>query len=252
MSRIAGRFARVEPRRRYGIWCWGCCRTCRARTAGASPGRPVRPPRTACSTCPAGPGGMPAPCAMTCARAATPPVSSASHRHRREDRERVSRRLPRLRGTGRARGGGPGAVHPALVDVRCGPLPGRGPGRGHRLCGQTGTGRPDDRPVPRCRAPRRPGRGRRGLRRQPEAALRAGKSARRPTCSPSPAHMKSSPMRGSSARMPWPRRCPGEPGRSYRPGRCQGAPLLRQGRHRPGRTPSRPPPAADPPQPHHR
>jgi SRSO17 transposase len=35
-------------------------------------------------------------------------------------------------------------------------------------------------------------------------------------------------------------------------GRCQGAPLLRQGRHRPGRTPSRPPPAADPPQRHHR
>ena len=67
-----------------------------------------------------------------------------------------------------------GAVHPVLVDVRCGPLPGRGPGRGHRICGQTGTGRPHDRPVPRCRAPRRLGRGRRGLRRQPEAARRAG------------------------------------------------------------------------------
>ncbi|EFL27720.1 transposase [Streptomyces himastatinicus ATCC 53653] len=35
-------------------------------------------------------------------------------------------------------------------------------------------------------------------------------------------------------------------------GRRQGAPLLRLGRHRPGRTPPRQPPTADPPQPHHR
>jgi SRSO17 transposase len=33
---------------------------------------------------------------------------------------------------------------------------------------------------------------------------------------------------------------------------AKGAPLLRLGRHRPGRIPSRQPPAADPPQPHHR
>ncbi|GAA2415628.1 hypothetical protein GCM10010255_62310 [Streptomyces coeruleofuscus] len=38
--------------------------------------------------------------------------------HRREDRKRASRCLPRLRGTARARGGGPGAVHTALLDVR--------------------------------------------------------------------------------------------------------------------------------------
>lgn len=44
------------------------------------------------------------------------------------------------------------------------------------------------------------------------------KSARTTTCSPSPAHMKSPPARGSSARMPWPRRCPSGPGRSCRPG----------------------------------
>ncbi|GGX36363.1 transposase [Streptomyces noursei] len=44
------------------------------------------------------------------------------------------------------------------------------------------------------------------------------KSARSATCSPSPAHMKSPPVQGSSARMPWPRRCPSGPGRSCRPG----------------------------------
>jgi SRSO17 transposase len=33
---------------------------------------------------------------------------------------------------------------------------------------------------------------------------------------------------------------------------AKGAPLLRLGRHRPGRTPPRQPPVADPPQPHHR
>ncbi|MFF7851692.1 IS701 family transposase [Streptomyces sp. NPDC007910] len=35
-------------------------------------------------------------------------------------------------------------------------------------------------------------------------------------------------------------------------GRRQGAPFLRLGRHRPGRSPARQPPAVDPPQPHHR
>lgn len=32
MSRIAGRFARVEPRRRVRRLAPGCCRACRART----------------------------------------------------------------------------------------------------------------------------------------------------------------------------------------------------------------------------
>lgn len=140
------------------------------------------------------------------------------HRHRREDRKRAGRRLPRLRRTARARGGGPGAVHPALLDARPRSLPSRGPGRGHRLRDQAGAGRPHDRPTSRCLAPRRLGRGMKKSRAATRSCAPHWKSARTATCSPSPAHMKSPPARGSSARMPWPGRCPSGPGRSCRPG----------------------------------
>lgn len=140
------------------------------------------------------------------------------HRHRREDRKRAGRRLPRLRRTARARGGGPGAVHPALLDARPRSLPSRGPGRGHRLRDQAGAGRPHDRPTSRCLAPRRLGRGMKKSRAATRSCAPHWKSARTATCSPSPAHMKSPPAQGSSARMPWPRRCPSGPGRSCRTG----------------------------------
>ncbi|GAA3369885.1 hypothetical protein GCM10020367_14310 [Streptomyces sannanensis] len=55
-----------------------------------------------------------------------------------------------------------------------GPLPGRRTRRPNRLRHQTGAGCPHDRSVPGRRAPRELGRRRRGLRRQPEAAGRAG------------------------------------------------------------------------------
>jgi hypothetical protein len=38
MTRIAGRFARINPGAEPGSWYSACCRTCRARTAGPSSG----------------------------------------------------------------------------------------------------------------------------------------------------------------------------------------------------------------------
>ena len=66
MSRIAGRFTRVEPGAGHGSWCSGCCRTCRARTAGPSPNGSGRGPRTACSICWGGPSGTPTGSATMC------------------------------------------------------------------------------------------------------------------------------------------------------------------------------------------
>jgi hypothetical protein len=48
------------------------------------------------------------------------------HRHCQADRELPGRCLPRPPRRARARGGGPRTVHPALLDLRFGPLPGSG------------------------------------------------------------------------------------------------------------------------------
>ena len=68
------------------------------------------------------------------------------------------RRLPGLRRSARARRGGPGTVRPALLDLRPRPLPRRRPRRGDRLRHQAGAGRPHGRPVPGRRPPGRMGR----------------------------------------------------------------------------------------------
>ncbi len=63
--------------------------------------------------------------------------------HSRADRELPGRRLPCLHRRAGTRRGGPGAVPPALLDVRPVTLPGRRARRGHRLRDQAGTGQND-------------------------------------------------------------------------------------------------------------
>lgn len=104
---------------------------------------------------------------------------------------------------------------------------------------------PDDRTVSGRRTPRRPSPGGRGLRRQPETAIRAG----------GPRHRlrPRGGLLGRSAhrRRHVPRRCPGEEG--ARAGlaeavsltRCERTAVLRLGRHRPRRSGTGPPPAVD-------
>ncbi|MDQ0946597.1 hypothetical protein QFZ24_000520 [Streptomyces phaeochromogenes] len=92
----------------------------------------------------------------------------------RPDRKLPSRRLPGLRRQARPHRSGPGTLRSALLDLRPQPLPRRGPCLGHHLRHQAGAGHSNGRPVPGRRPPGCPGCRRRGLRRQPEAANRTG------------------------------------------------------------------------------
>lgn len=78
------------------------------------------------------------------------------------------------------------------------------------------------------------------------------KSARSAACWRWPPPMKQPPPPGSSARASWPRRPQAGLAEAVGRGPRQGAPFLRLGRHRPGRTPLRESPTAGSSQPHHR
>ncbi len=78
-------------------------------------------------------------------------------RYSRPDRELPSRRLPGLRRQARPRRSGPGTPRSALLDLRPRPLPRRGPCRGNHLRHQAGAGHSYGRPVPGRRPPGRMG-----------------------------------------------------------------------------------------------
>ncbi len=276
MGRIASRFARYEPRLRAGRLVLGLLsdlprKNCWTIAEWARRGQPAR---HAASAVPGRLGRRCRPGRRARIRRRAPERRGRGagrrrdrrreerhphrrrpapvHRHRRQDRELPGRGLPRLRGRARTRGGGPGAVYPALLDERPGPLPGRRARRGHRLRDQAGTGPHDDRAVPGCRSPRRLGHRGRGLRRQPKTP-HGSAGAQHRLCPRGGLLGRSLHRRGEV-----PRGCPGneaaETGLAEALGRTrrEGAPLLRLGGHRPGRPRPGPPPTADPPQPCHR
>lgn len=75
----------------------------------------------------------------------------------RPHREQPGRRLPRLFHPARTRGDRPRTVCPAFLDRGHGPLPGRRDPRHRRLCHQARTRCPHDRPRPGRRLSPRPG-----------------------------------------------------------------------------------------------
>lgn len=162
MGRIASRFARVEPRLRAGRLvlgllldlprknCWTIAEwagetsphgmqhlLCRAvwdadvvrNDVNTSSSTSMTTQRSCWSTRPA-----------TRRRAPHGRGPAPVHRNGRTDRELPGRCLPRLRRDAQARGGGPGAVHPTLLDGRPGPLPGSRTRRERRLRDQAGPG----------------------------------------------------------------------------------------------------------------
>jgi hypothetical protein len=149
--------------------------------------------------------------------------------------KRPGRGLPGLRRRCRARADRPGAVPAPVVDQPPrAPAGGRRPRPG-RVCDQAGAGQPDAGPRAGRRGPGSVGDRRRGLRRQPPAPgrvgstrgrLRAG-SGLRPPC----AGGRGQPPRRRPAGV-----CPGSGVAAdlVRQG-CQGAPLLRLGVRPPGR-----------------
>lgn len=174
MSRIAGRFMRVEPRRRAIQLTRAAVgpaarelldhrRTGRGGHAGrhAAPAGAGQVGRRPGTRRPARVrGGVPARRAGGAGgrrdrgpeeghrrgRCPTP-----VHRHRGQERECPGRRLPGLHGPARARRSGPRTVRPALLCLRPRPRPRPLPGRrtrpGHRVRDQAGTGHPHDHPV---------------------------------------------------------------------------------------------------------
>lgn len=241
MSRIAGRFARVEPRRRarrlvLGLLsdlprknCWTIAEWAGEATPGrhAAPARPGqvgsrpgtrRPARVrggAPARRPGGAGGRRDRGREEGHRHGRRPAPV--HRHRGQDRERSGRRLPGLHRPARARGSGPGTVRPALQYLRPRPPPRRRAWRGDSLRHQTGAGRPH---------------GARFLEAGHQAAWVAGDEVyggnpklrdaleKRGTgyILAVAARTKSPPARGSAMRTRWPRRRPNGPGRSSPPG----------------------------------
>ena len=243
MSRMAGRFARVEPRRRArAVGARAAVGPAAQELLDASPSRPGRPPRTACSTCWAGPAWdadavrddlrdyvvehLRRPGRGAGRRRDRGPEEGHAHRrgpapvhrHRRADRERPGRRLPGLRRPARARGCSTGSCTSrrswTADPDRC-----RGRGRSTRTPPSPPSRQlaaRDDRPVPGRRRTGRPG----------SPATRSTAATR--SCGP---HLeergigyvlavgllapKSPPARGSSVRIdPGREGCPSGPGRS--------------------------------------
>jgi hypothetical protein len=139
LGRVAGRFARVDLRRRARAFVRGLLADLPPRTVGRSPSTPAMPPRMGCSTCSPGRCGTTTACAMTSAptssstwttprqcwsstrpatsRAAPPPLGATpGHRHRRQGRKRPGGRRPRLGHRCRARADRPGAVPAPVLD----------------------------------------------------------------------------------------------------------------------------------------
>jgi hypothetical protein len=155
---------------------------------------------------------------------------SASTPHRRQDRQRPGRHLPDLRHPSRARADRPGAVPATKLDARPRPLPRRRRPRPGRLCDQAGVGHQNAYPGIGRRGGGRLGDRRRGLRRRPHAARRAGGPARSATCWRSRATTVSWLAGLPTAPTRWPPGFPSQPGSVCPPGQAPRATAATTGR----------------------
>ena len=231
-ARIAGRFARAEPRRRVLAYCVGCWATWGARTAGSWPSTPARRPRTGCSGCLAtaawdadlvrddlrayvvehlgDPGGVLVVDETGFLKKGT--TSVGVQRQYSGTAGKVDNcQLGVFLAYASANGAGvhrPGAVPAPGLDRGSGPLPGRPGARGGRVLDQAAAG-PSHAPArPGRRGPGRLGDRRRGLRRRPGPAALAG-GPRPVLCAGGEVHRATAAPRGVGAGAPPPSWPPG-------------------------------------------